>query len=181
MIALLFTAAGMWVATASPVVRRVDSQPLAVARARDGPPSLLDCATDIELYAACLASGAAPAHAAAAVSEVSRANASQWASVAAMLSLGAPATASWSPMVGLPALEELARLAAHSEDSGGSLVGSCERIARDLRSQSSEEATAAAERAGVFIAMPLALCFLPAFIILGLLPIVIQLATQHFS
>ncbi|MDU6013102.1 MAG: type II secretion system F family protein, partial [Corynebacterium sp.] len=35
-----------------------------------------------------------------------------------------------------------------------------------------------AERAGVFIALPLAVCFLPAFIVLGLAPVVISLGAQ---
>ena len=37
---------------------------------------------------------------------------------------------------------------------------------------------ARADRAGVLISLPLALCFLPAFIVLGLVPIVVSLSTQ---
>ena len=41
----------------------------------------------------------------------------------------------------------------------------------------SAQATARAERAGVLIALPLTLCFLPAFLVLGLAPVVISLGT----
>lgn len=181
MISLVFAALGMWISQPVPLKNRINEETNAALRARDGPPAALDCAADIELFAACLASGVTPAMAAEAVAEVSRVPSTPWRSVAAMLSLGAPPAAAWNPMVGVPALQELARVSTHSHSSGSSLVNSCERIARDVRSRTAEEATAAAERAGVFIALPLAICFLPAFIVLGLLPIIITLATQHFT
>ena len=40
---------------------------------------------------------------------------------------------------------------------------------------------ARAERAGVLIALPLTACFLPAFLVLGLAPVVISLGTELLS
>ncbi|QGU03007.1 hypothetical protein CKALI_10785 [Corynebacterium kalinowskii] len=181
MISLSIASLALWLHPSPQITGRIEDLTEPHVRARDGPHSSLDCAADIELYAACLASGVTPALAASTAAEVSVVAPTQWSSVAAMLTLGSPAATAWSPMVGLPHLEELARVAKFSQYTGSSLVRSCEDIATDLRARSAEEATAAAERAGVFIALPLALCFLPAFLVLGLLPIVINLATQHFT
>jgi pilus assembly protein TadC len=49
-------------------------------------------------------------------------------------------------------------------------------LAVQCRSEASDSATAAAERAGVLIAGPLGLCFLPAFVCLGIVPVVAGLA-----
>jgi pilus assembly protein TadC len=45
-----------------------------------------------------------------------------------------------------------------------------------LRSEADAVATARAERAAVMVAGPLGLCFLPAFVCLGVLPVVVGLA-----
>lgn len=181
MISVALGALALLALPAPQVGARIATSEVPVTRARDGPPGALDCAADIELYAACLASGVTPALAAGTVAEVSLSAPDEWSSVAAMLALGSPASTAWRPMVGLPHLEELARVARFSQATGSSIAKSCADIAANLRARSAEEATAAAERAGVFVALPLALCFLPAFLVLGLLPIVINLATQHFT
>jgi pilus assembly protein TadC len=51
-----------------------------------------------------------------------------------------------------------------------------ERRARELREQAAAAAEALAHRAGVLVLLPLALCFLPAFVCLGVLPTVVGLA-----
>jgi pilus assembly protein TadC len=48
--------------------------------------------------------------------------------------------------------------------------------AHQCRDDAAHAATAAAERAGVLIAGPLGLCFLPAFVCLGIVPVVAGLA-----
>ena len=50
-----------------------------------------------------------------------------------------------------------------------------------VRTWSAVSATAAAERAGVLIAGPLGLCFLPAFVCLGVVPVVAGLAGDVFG
>ena len=50
-----------------------------------------------------------------------------------------------------------------------------------MRQDDNDAAVATAERAGVLIAAPLALCFLPAFMLLGLVPVVVGLGRTMFG
>ena len=129
-------------------------------RVRDGPTDILAIAADIELFAACIHSGLSTAHAATAVASVSENE--QWRSVQALLAIGVGAGRAWEP-------------------SGGALSTGCERIVDKLRNDTAHAATAAAERAGVLIALPLAVCYLPAFFILGLAPTVISLGATMLN
>lgn len=178
MMGLCIVAAAMWLSTERSVVNRIVEQHQLTRRPRDGPITNLDVAADIELFAACLRSGVTQAVAADAVSQVSRSASAEWASVAALLSIGVPAATAWHPLAGIPELSELIRQSTFSQHTGSSLAALCERSAQDIRSRSADAATAAAQRAGVVIAIPLTVCFLPAFLILGLVPIIINLATS---
>ena len=51
-------------------------------------------------------------------------------------------------------------------------------LADQCRHDAAHAAAAAAERAGVLIAGPLGLCFLPAFVCLGIAPVVAGLAGE---
>lgn len=150
-------------------------------RRRRDPGLLLTCAADIDLYAACTRAGLSSAAAAATVAASARpATAEHWATVSALLELGLNPEKAWSPVAELPGLGELAALSRSSHHSGAGLAEGCARIAERLRAENEDHATAAAERAGVYIAMPLALCFLPAFILVGLVPVVVSLARDLF-
>ncbi|MEV4637891.1 type II secretion system F family protein [Actinoplanes sp. NPDC049548] len=74
---------------------------------------------------------------------------------------------------GLPGAERLVAAAVRSSASGGALAGAFTRIADDLRADRAVAAEAAARRAGVLIVLPLGLCFLPAFLLAGLFPVLI--------
>jgi pilus assembly protein TadC len=50
------------------------------------------------------------------------------------------------------------------------------RLAADARADRARAATARARRAAVAVTAPVGLCFLPAFIAIGVLPVVIGLA-----
>ncbi|MFC6147201.1 type II secretion system F family protein [Corynebacterium nasicanis] len=152
---------------------------------RDGPrrhrdPDPLAVAADLDLYAACLLAGLTPAAAAAALVEAGADTTTreEWRTIAALLALGVPAQRAWAEVAGLPGLGELATPAIVSGRSGAALSTAAGRIATTLRDDAAARATARAERAGVLIALPLTLCFLPAFLILGLAPVVISLGTQ---
>ena len=84
-------------------------------------------------------------------------------------------------VAGTPGLGELAALARSSHHSGAGLSNGCSRIAARLRDDGADHATAEAERAGVLIALPMTLCYLPAFFLLGLAPMVISLGTSILS
>ncbi|MGP3638669.1 type II secretion system F family protein, partial [Streptomyces sp. 24-1644] len=51
------------------------------------------------------------------------------------------------------------------------------RLAQAMRAERSSAAVARAQRAGVLITAPVGLCFLPAFLAIGVAPVVIGLAT----
>ncbi|ALC04789.1 hypothetical protein CDES_01590 [Corynebacterium deserti GIMN1.010] len=153
-------------------------------RIRAGPPRIkpadaLDVAADIDLFSACLDAGLSSRDACAVVANVAATPHRQvWSHVAALLSIGVSAPQAFALMGEIDGLSELAQLAAVSHRSGSALSDGCKNIATTLRSSAGDKRTAAAERAGVFIALPLALCFLPAFMILGLAPVVLGLGTN---
>src|SRR5262249_10022819 len=99
-----------------------------------------------------------------------------------LLALGADPSVAWSISPRAPAssvdaqTDALLRLARRSASSGAALAGGVEDLADQCRHGAAHAATAAAERAGVLIAGPLGLCFLPAFVCLGIVPVVAGLA-----
>ncbi|QNG21643.1 type II secretion system F family protein [Rhodococcus triatomae] len=144
-----------------------------------GPPDPLAIAAGFDLLAACLRAGLPVADAAAAVAGVVPATmGTSLRRAADLLALGADADAAWEHAAGDPSCESLARLARRSARSGSSLSAAITELARDERSQAEDAAAAAAERAGVLISGPLGLCFLPAFVCLGIVPVVVGLATK---
>ncbi|GAA2537803.1 hypothetical protein GCM10010409_10200 [Mycolicibacterium diernhoferi] len=70
----------------------------------------------------------------------------------------------------------LARLARRSASSGAALATNVTELAEQVRVDAGAAADAAAQRAAVLIAGPLGLCYLPAFICLGIVPVVAGLA-----
>ena len=75
----------------------------------------------------------------------------------------------------------LARLARRSASSGSALADGVAELAEQQRTDAGLGAVSAAERAGVLIAGPLGLCFLPAFVCLGIVPVVAGLAGEIFG
>ena len=95
-----------------------------------------------------------------------------------LLSIGVNAPQAFALMADIEGLDELANLATVSHRSGSALSDGCRNIAEALLASAGDHRIAAVERAGVFIALPLAVCFLPAFMIVGLAPVVFSLGTQ---
>ncbi|ORB98686.1 type II secretion system F family protein, partial [Mycobacterium kansasii] len=99
-----------------------------------------------------------------------------------LLALGADPSVAWSLPPDWPPgsadahLDALLRLARRSASSGAALADGVAALAAQSRHDATHTATAAAQRAGVLIAGPLGLCFLPAFVCLGLVPVVAGLA-----
>ncbi|MBK4139862.1 type II secretion system F family protein [Corynebacterium macginleyi] len=138
-------------------------------------------AGDIELFAACLSAGLTVHAAATAVARTAEADTQHlWETASALLGVGVPTESAWDHMKGHAGLGDVAGLVILSGQSGATIAAGCTRICTSLRAEASAHATAKAERAGVFIALPLAVCFLPAFIVVGLAPVVISLGAQLF-
>jgi pilus assembly protein TadC len=73
-------------------------------------------------------------------------------------------------------VQAFVRMARRSASSGAALAHGVEELAVQLRGDAADAAGAKAERASVLIAGPLGLCYLPAFLCLGIVPVVAGLA-----
>ncbi|MER7079090.1 Type II secretion system (T2SS), protein F [Saccharopolyspora kobensis] len=92
--------------------------------------------------------------------------------VAAHLALGSDAVTSWEPALANPDTAELARAARRTARTGQGLAEVAAELAERARATVAEQAEARAQRAAVWISAPLGLCFLPAFLCLGVVPVV---------
>jgi pilus assembly protein TadC len=154
-----------WVTRWAPRGAGSDGEPLALAGAWD-------------LLAACLRAGVPVPVAVRAVAEGVAAPAGPALHRAAeLLALGADPTQAWQPALECTATARLARAARRSGRSGTALADSLTRLAAEVRAGAREQSEARAQRAGVLIAAPLGLCFLPAFLAIGVVPVLIGLAT----
>ena len=96
--------------------------------------------------------------------------------VLAALDLGADARAAWQPVLHDASLGAIVAAAVRTADSGAPLAALLTRIADDLRREHRVLVGVAARSAGVRAVLPLAACFLPAFLLLGVVPVVASLA-----
>jgi pilus assembly protein TadC len=95
---------------------------------------------------------------------------------AGLLALGADETAAWQPVANVPATAPLARAARRTARSGTELATAASSLASEVRVAAGDACEVRAQRAGVLIAGPLGLCFLPAFVCLGVVPVIAGLA-----
>ncbi|WP_374728288.1 type II secretion system F family protein [Catenuloplanes atrovinosus] len=100
------------------------------------------------------------------------------ARVARSLRLGAPAEEAWAYLSEVPGAERVVAAAIRSSASGAALAGALTRLADDLRTDRAVAAQVAAHRAGVLVVLPLGLCFLPAFVLAGLAPVIIAVLSE---
>lgn len=139
----------------------------------------LAAASCLDVLAACLSAGMATATATAAAAPLAPpVLADQLNRTARLLALGAEPARAWAD----PGADGdrygvvLARLARRSAVSGAALAGGIAELADQVRADAGTAADAAAERAAVLIAGPLGLCHLPAFVCLGIVPVIAGLA-----
>jgi len=132
----------------------------------------------LDLLAACLTGGASLADAVRAVAgAVPGPCCTRLEQVAAALAVGSPAAEAWhalgaGDLVGASAARALAR-----SGDGAPVAQTVCRVAAEARAEALARGTRAARRAGVLAVAPLGLCFLPAFVLLGVVPAVVGLAT----
>jgi len=125
------------------------------------------------LMAAALAAGAAPAEAAQAVADaLPGPGGARLARAAARLRLGADPAAVWQGLAAEPALAPLGRALARGQSSGSSVVASVERLGEELARAARADAEDRARRVGVQAAVPLGVCLLPSFLLIGIVPLV---------
>jgi pilus assembly protein TadC len=160
--------------------RRAQRLPPGLPDAADHGPDPLAVASSFDVLAVCLEAGMAVSTAAAATAASAPPKLARVLRRAAdLLALGADPAVAWSisPTKALDVqTDALLRLARRSASSGAALAGGVAELADQSRHDAAHSAAAAAERAGVLIAGPLGLCFLPAFVCLGIVPVVAGLA-----
>jgi pilus assembly protein TadC len=131
-----------------------------------------------DLMAACLAAGAGPCEAADAVgSSLGGQLGAALTQVASELRLGGDPPGCW----GRFRPPELGRCLARAATTGVPPVEEVTRLAAAERARDRREALCRARRAGVLATAPLGLCFLPAFLLVGVAPVVMGLAEAVLS
>ena len=127
----------------------------------------------VDLMAACLAAGLSPA---AALEEIRAAVGppvrDELAAVSRRLALGVDPVTVWSDLAGHPQLGGLGRSLARAARSGASVADAMQRLADDLRRAARADVESRARSVGVQAAVPLGLCLLPAFVLVGVVPLV---------
>lgn len=97
------------------------------------------------------------------------------ARVGRVMRLGGTPAEAWAQLAPVEGADRLVRAAVRSAEHGSALAGALGRLADDLRADRAVATEAAARRAGVLIVLPLGLCFLPAFVLAGLVPVIVAI------
>ena len=135
-----------------------------------------------DLLAAALRAGAPPGVATVCVGgSLTGPLADRFNRVGRALRLGAPAAEAWAYLGDTDGARRIARAAVRSQHSGAAFAGSLRRVADDLRAELLVTADADARRASVLIVLPLGLCFLPAFVLTGLVPVLVAILGDVLS
>lgn len=127
----------------------------------------------LDLVAACLASGATvDASVRAAATAVEGPTGRLLLGAAAAARLGAPASTAWRDVAAEPALSAFARAVVRAHDTGAPLGEVLPRLAAQARATRRSAAETRVRTAAVRLTGPLGLAFLPAFVLLGVVPLV---------
>ncbi|GAA2435341.1 type II secretion system F family protein [Streptomyces pulveraceus] len=131
-----------------------------------------------DLLAACISAGAGPLEAAEAVGESLGGPVGMGLARTAMeIRLGDEPSAAWGRFGEIPGARALARCLDRAGSTGAPAAEPVARLAEAMRAERASAAVARAQRAGVAVTAPVGLCFLPAFLAVGVAPVVIGLAT----
>jgi len=133
-----------------------------------------------DLLGVCLTAGVPVAGALAAVGEATPAPLGpELRGVAALYRMGADPRQAWA---GVPSeLAGLGRVLVRAGESGSTVAPALRTLASDSRAAGRAATEAAVRRAGVWVLAPLGLCFLPAFLCLGVVPLILGIAGDVFG
>ncbi|MCW2541594.1 MAG: type secretion system protein [Frankiales bacterium] len=98
--------------------------------------------------------------------------------VGRLLRFGADPTAAWSQLAAQQDYGAVAAAGRRCAQSGAKLAGAMKSAAHELREVRASRARTQAERVGVWTLLPLGLCYLPAFVCLGVVPVVLGIGGQ---
>lgn len=132
----------------------------------------------VDLLAVTLASGASPTHALSTVADaLDGPVVAELRAAERSLALGRDPSTVWREVARRPGLAGLGRSMARAVETGASVSDSLLRLAADLHAQARLEAESRARAVGVRAAAPLGLCLLPAFVLVGVVPLVASTVT----
>lgn len=94
------------------------------------------------------------------------------------LAVGVSPKQAWQRIGHLDAARRLTNAAQRTAESGAAMSGALTRCADDLRVDAAHERQARVQRASVLLMLPLGLCFLPAFLLAGLVPVVLAVISE---
>ncbi|CAM5536017.1 type II secretion system F family protein [Streptomyces avidinii] len=135
-----------------------------------------------DLLAACLAAGAGPVEAAEVVGEsLGGPVGERLARAGAELRLGGEPGSGWGRLAEIPGARALAECLERAARTGAPAAEPVSRLASGLREDHARSAGARAQRAAVLVTAPVGLCFLPAFLAIGVAPVVIGMASGLLS
>lgn len=130
----------------------------------------------VRLLGTALAAGTAPADALEVVADALPGAATRRLQpVALRLRLGADPIATWGALAADPALAPLGRALARAQSGGVPVATAVARLADDLARAARADVEDRARAVGVRAAVPLGLCLLPAFVLVGIVPLVVAL------
>ena len=129
----------------------------------------------VEVLAGCLGAGAGLAAALRTAGIVAADLALEWGRVATALERGTPAAAAWGSWPSTAARREVVRVIARGAGTGAATAPELLRVAARWRAARRTACEARVQRAAVWVVLPLGLCFLPAFVLVGVVPLVLGL------
>ncbi len=148
--------------------------------ARAGPTPEADLPVACDLLAVCLEAGLPVGGALAAVATALPGPLGpELTTVAGLYRLGAAPRRAWADASA--ELAVLGRVLVRAGESGSTVVPALRSLAGDTRAAQRSRADSAVRRAGVWVLAPLGVCFLPAFLCLGVVPLVLGIAADVFG
>ncbi|GAA3961437.1 hypothetical protein GCM10023085_49830 [Actinomadura viridis] len=136
-----------------------------------------DLPVAVDLLAACLRGGTPWSEAVEAVAgAVGGPLGDELHTVAVQIRLGADPAVAWGALTQQETLAPLARTATRALQSGAPPAALLARLAHDQRRAARTAAAARARTAGIHALAPLGACFLPAFVLLGVVPAIAGIA-----
>jgi Flp pilus assembly protein TadB len=163
-------AVGVWV-----VLGRTEDP--AVVRRRE---ELLEgLPTGVDLLGSCLDAGAAPESALVSVSKaLGGPVGEEFLAIHHRLEVGVDPTRVWRSIATHPQLAPLGRAVGRAHETGAPVGQAVHRLADELRDRARADVEARARSIEVKAAAPLGLCLLPAFVVLGVVPMVVGVFTS---
>jgi len=132
-----------------------------------------DLPTGVDLLASCLDAGAAPESALVSVSQALGAPVGEeFLGIHHRLEVGVDPVQVWRTVAAHPQLGDLGRAVGRAHQTGAPVGEAVHRLAQELRERTRADVEERARSIEVKAAAPLGLCLLPAFVVLGVVPLV---------